>query len=191
MDTLNETSSGTTSTHQDPLPTRDLPCLTCRKRKVRCSKTEPCSNCQRSGFECKYDDSTRLVSRRTPKSTEPLAQRVAELEELVRNLSHRPNQGKRLTYLNCRLISESNCFPMTDCGDPGRPMENLAQNILQKLQDKDDSERDVMVEGKLVFDRERSRYLHPGFWASMYDEVSEAVVVSDSWVMTTIRRSKT
>ncbi|KIW32936.1 uncharacterized protein PV07_04447 [Cladophialophora immunda] len=132
---------------QSPLPTQDLPCLDCRRRKVRCSKTEPCFNCQRFSVECVYEDSSRLVSRRTPKSTDPLSKRVAELEDLVRNLSRRQQQGN--------------------------PMETMTQNVLHKVSCQAATPEDGATEGKLVFDKDRSRYLHKGFWAAMYDEVGD------------------
>jgi hypothetical protein len=74
--------------------TQDLPCVDCRRRKVRCSKTEPCMNCQRFGVECVYEEQTRLVSRRTPSTNDQLVRRVAELEELVRNISRQPQRGR-------------------------------------------------------------------------------------------------
>ncbi|KIW91904.1 uncharacterized protein Z519_07874 [Cladophialophora bantiana CBS 173.52] len=113
---------------QSPLPTQDLPCVDCRRRKVRCSKTEPCFNCQRFGVECVYEDSGRLVNRRTPKSNDPLTRRVAELEDLVRNLSRRPQQGN--------------------------PMETMTQNILHRFSGQAATPGDGATDGKLVFDKD-------------------------------------
>lgn len=45
-------------------------------------------------------------------------------------------------------------------------MDALTQSILEKH-----INQQLSVEGKLVFDRDQSRYLHQGFWAAMYDEV--------------------
>ncbi|EXJ58021.1 hypothetical protein A1O7_05444 [Cladophialophora yegresii CBS 114405] len=145
-------SSSSTPVHSSNQPsqhsataTQDLPCFDCRRRKVKCSKTEPCANCQRFGVECIYEDTGRLVHRRTPTSNDPLARRIAELEELVRNLSRRPQQGN--------------------------PMEIMTENIAQKFGSQASPVGNP--EGRLVFDKDRSRYLHKGFWAAMYDEVRD------------------
>lgn len=36
-------------------PALAKPCIACRKRKVKCSKTRPCSNCARAKQHCLYD----------------------------------------------------------------------------------------------------------------------------------------
>lgn len=51
-------------------------------------------------------------------------------------------------------------------------METLTQNIFHKFESKAHGHHEGAKEGKLVFDRDRSRYLHKGFWAAMYEEVS-------------------
>ncbi|EXJ81066.1 hypothetical protein A1O3_07354 [Capronia epimyces CBS 606.96] len=150
MGALSNSDSSRGGSSQIPLASQDLPCVVCRKRKVRCSKTEPCTNCERSGFQCSYTDSSRLVNRRTPKPAEYLARRVAELEEVVRNLSQ---QGL----------------------EQGHPVANITQSIVHKspgLARARDRDADS-TQGKLVLDGDRSRYLHEGFWAAMYDEVRD------------------
>ncbi|KEF55103.1 uncharacterized protein A1O9_08756 [Exophiala aquamarina CBS 119918] len=47
-------------------------------------------------------------------------------------------------------------------------MDALTQSILEKHINQQPS-----VEGRLVFDRDQSRYLHQGFWAAMYDEIGD------------------
>ncbi|KIW66396.1 hypothetical protein PV04_05732 [Phialophora macrospora] len=146
MSSSNTPAQSSRQPSQQPgTPTQDLPCFDCRRRKVKCSKTEPCTNCQRFGVDCIYEDTGRLVHRRTPTSTDPLVKRITELEELVRNLSRRPQQGN--------------------------PMETMTENIGQKFANKVPAAG--ISEGRLVFDKDRSRYLHKSFWAAMYDEVRD------------------
>src|SRR6185437_1282763 len=87
--------------------TQDLPSNACRKRKVRCSKTEPCSNCKRLGQECTFDDSSRLVRRRRPGADVPAAEklrkRVSELEGLVQSLQRPSSQGGNLTSIGASV----------------------------------------------------------------------------------------
>ncbi|EXJ69103.1 uncharacterized protein A1O5_08038 [Cladophialophora psammophila CBS 110553] len=128
--------------HQSPLPTQDLPCVDGRRQKVRCSKTEPCFNCQRFGAECVYEDSGRLVNRHTPKSNDPLSRRV---EDLVQNPSRRPQQGLK---------------PVRSAGNP---METMTQNIQHRFSGQAATPEDGATDGKLVFEKDRSRYLQKGF----------------------------
>lgn len=37
------------------LQSHDKPCASCRKRKIKCDKTRPCSNCSRSKQLCTYE----------------------------------------------------------------------------------------------------------------------------------------
>ncbi|OAL18896.1 hypothetical protein AYO22_10225 [Fonsecaea multimorphosa] len=49
----------------------------------------------------------------------------------------------------------------------------MTQNILHKFCSQNATPEDSAADGKLVFDKDRSRYLHKGFWAAMYDEVGD------------------
>lgn len=123
--------------------TYDLPCMTCRRRKVRCSKTWPCSNCQRAETECSFDDSS-LASKR-PSKIDDLAERLAKMEALVRDLS-----------LQAGL-------------DDGP----VAVEQVGMQQDRAPVDVEASKTGRLVFESGRSRYLQSGFWANWYDEVCQ------------------
>ncbi len=57
-------------------------CIVCHRRKVRCDKTAPCSNCMRSGVLCCYPSEDR--PRRQPKTTiAGIAQRLVQLERTI------------------------------------------------------------------------------------------------------------
>jgi hypothetical protein len=57
-------------------------CRPCAKRKVRCDRLEPCSNCRRRKTDrCTYPASTP-------------SNRVRQLESLVRELGGNPNNGQ-------------------------------------------------------------------------------------------------
>ncbi|KAJ9609848.1 hypothetical protein H2200_006177 [Cladophialophora chaetospira] len=49
-------------------------------------------------------------------------------------------------------------------------METVTENIWQKIAS---PEPTAGIDGRLVFDKNRSRYLHKGFWAGMYEEVRD------------------
>ena len=66
-------------------------CVTCRKRKVRCDKTEPCTNCRKAGIECIFPSPGRAPRRsKKPPDAELLA-RLKRLEGVVQKLGKGPD----------------------------------------------------------------------------------------------------
>lgn len=55
-------------------------CLSCRRRKSRCSKQQPCEQCERLDVECTYDERRRPGFKTG--AIEALSQRVANLEHM-------------------------------------------------------------------------------------------------------------
>lgn len=144
------------------------PCQICRRRKVKCSKTEPCSNCERAGEECKYDDSVASIAKR-PTTTATLAARVTQLENLVRKLSllspTRPDQGNESSVAGSRT--------------PRHPVF-LAEQVEQNLSERtplDHVNDAALYQGRLITDGHSSRHLMNSFWASMYSEVTQNIVI--------------
>lgn len=71
-----------------------LSCTNCRKRKVKCNKTSPCSACDRSSLTCVFPNRARLPRGRTggSKTTNvELLRRVNKLEELLDKASGEAN----------------------------------------------------------------------------------------------------
>lgn len=60
-------------------------CAACRRRKVRCDKKDPCSNCTRLRVECVYTERRRTRRPRARRYHE-LVGRVRDLEEVVQSL---------------------------------------------------------------------------------------------------------
>ncbi|CAI6079897.1 unnamed protein product [Clonostachys chloroleuca] len=83
MDTLSEWQSNMEFDIRGPPQPQKFSCKRCQLRKLRCSRTEPCSNCQRSRQVCEYRN---LTSRKRPAAKEyvvGLEKRVAWLESLI------------------------------------------------------------------------------------------------------------
>lgn len=57
-------------------------CQSCRKRKAKCSREQPCSVCERFSIDCVYDDRRQRPGMRTG-AVEALTRRVSSLEQLV------------------------------------------------------------------------------------------------------------
>ena len=73
-----------------------LSCTNCRKRKVKCNKTSPCSACERSGLPCVFPNRARLPRGRTggSKTTNvELLRRLNKLEELLEKANHDGKPG--------------------------------------------------------------------------------------------------
>lgn len=73
-----------------------LSCTNCRKRKVKCNKTSPCSACDRSSLVCIFPNRARLPRGRTSGSKTAnveLLRRVNKLEELLEKANGNPKDG--------------------------------------------------------------------------------------------------
>lgn len=58
-------------------------CAVCHRRKVRCDKNLPCSQCIRSGFECSYSP-VGPPARRAKKTTiNDVASRISQMEKTI------------------------------------------------------------------------------------------------------------
>lgn len=131
-----------------------LSCTSCRKRKVKCSKTNPCSACDRSSLPCVFPNRARLPRGRTGGSkttNNELLRRVNKLEELLDKASGETNvdSAKPSVPLPRDAYADS-----TQCLDlkPRRTSEDLA--IRHGLQDE-----------------ALDRYLGSNFWKSLTYEV--------------------
>ncbi|WXC58019.1 hypothetical protein SNK03_003917 [Fusarium graminearum] len=59
-------------------------CEVCHRRKVRCDKKSPCSQCIRSKFECSYPSSVAPPARRPRKTTiNDVASRISQMERTI------------------------------------------------------------------------------------------------------------
>ena len=61
-------------------------CVTCRRRKVRCNKTEPCSNCVKAGIECVFPGPGRAPRKQRRQPDVEVLSRLRRLEGVVESL---------------------------------------------------------------------------------------------------------
>ncbi|GAD92712.1 C6 transcription factor, putative [Paecilomyces variotii No. 5] len=188
---INSISTGT-SAHQAVLPsptisTHALPhgehaqlnqrsCITCRRRKVRCSKRDPCSNCVKAGIECVFPGPGRAPRKpKRPQDAELLA-RLRRLEGVVESLGANPNEP-----INAPVSFNDPPAPTSD----GQSKESPAREgrTCAPFMDRDpkallphDTEHEF---GRLVIDEGKSRYVSNRFWASLGDEIEEMQDILD------------
>lgn len=61
-------------------------CVTCRRRKVKCDRKDPCSNCVKNQIECHFPVTGRLPRRRDPATWKSPTEKQAELLDRLRRL---------------------------------------------------------------------------------------------------------
>ncbi|EWG41036.1 hypothetical protein FVEG_03225 [Fusarium verticillioides 7600] len=62
---------------------RTRSCAVCHRRKVRCDKNFPCSQCVRSGFECSYPPAGPPARRAKKTTINDVASRISQMEKTI------------------------------------------------------------------------------------------------------------
>ncbi|KAL8819178.1 MAG: hypothetical protein Q9223_002331 [Gallowayella weberi] len=160
-------SSSTTPPSGPPNKAKALSCGTCRERKVRCDKNQPCSTCQRAKVPCIFPSAKRLPRKRQgerKKTNEKLLQRLNRLEALVEKagLDEKDDQvveKKKESSVDAPIRATS---------------EKLSNgDVPRKKRDRSETSQSSGSQpgGKTALEGEMSRYLGSNFWASLSDEV--------------------
>lgn len=175
-------------------------CVTCRKRKVKCDKIHPCTNCKRAKIECIYPApgrAPRKVRKVGEGRDKELLERLRRLEGVVKNLGVDVPDGQEPKDANKEEDSKAKV------ADTGRravsgdaassiPKENGAppQGELKrrwtashtdeagpepKSRWADESAKGRLEHrfGRLVVNEGRSRYINNSFWANLSNEVED------------------
>ncbi|EXJ66490.1 uncharacterized protein A1O5_10159 [Cladophialophora psammophila CBS 110553] len=155
------TENGQTTTPSTPrLNPRS--CVTCRRRKVRCNKENPCANCIRAGIECVFPGPGRAPRKpRKPPDAELLA-RLRRLEGVVHSLGAQVDENGVVSPALAGSTEMRARFGEVQSGD-------------SPVSDRSDSKRQSIDKhlGRLVINEDRSRYVNNAFWTGMSDEIAE------------------
>jgi hypothetical protein len=155
-----------------------LSCVTCRRRKVRCDRRNPCNHCTKAGIDCVFPTSSGRgfhhhphdeASRQAKKKQTELLTRLRRLEGVVEDLTQQ---------LRARDGSESS---------PNAPGSSAQRHrsLASTAEDFDDSASPFRAEdpeitklgqhvGQLVIDESGTRYVGNTFWTAFQTEVSSA-----------------
>lgn len=158
------TNPSTSLSPQDPAGSRS--CVTCRRRKVRCNKRSPCSNCVKGGVECVYPPPGRLRRKTKRPQDAELMTRLKRLEGVIENLSGKNSETESSVASTVASPAPrnndaaTNKQPPSNQDGPSPRLENLDPN--KELQG---------GFGRLVIEEGRSRYVSNRLWASLGDEV--------------------
>jgi hypothetical protein len=182
------------ASHSSPHGLNARSCITCRRRKVKCDKQVPCSNCTKAGSECIFPapgraprrprQAGKVVSEREVE----LLKRLRRLEGVVEELSgqveleafkHSPSSDNSSAQKDGEPTGESNNKPhnVRVVGmDEGTKKTWMARNFRIGVgPPKSAFSVDTATQGvgRLVLDEGKSRYVASPFWATITEEVEE------------------
>ena len=145
-------------------------CVTCKKRKVKCDKNFPCTNCARRHIECIYLTTEKRRTRgpgkhRAGERLEQMTSRVAQLEQVLGKLQSRnTGEGQSPGQDNPRRNSESVSVDQQE-SQGGKSTKTDAFRTGEGEEENHSTSRLLVKGGK-------SQYIRNKFWASINEEVS-------------------
>lgn len=166
-------SNGPSSGSPTPNPRS---CVTCRRRKVKCDKKNPCSNCVRAKIECVFPGPGRAPRKSRKPADAELLERLRRLEGVVTSLNaqvegHEQEAADREKSRHSSIAEES--CPYKRSGGAQKDAHVAVDNSVEGLENRF---------GRLVVEKGRSRYINNSFWASLNNEVEDlkAILIEPS-----------
>lgn len=174
MDSQDIDSEGISASH-------GRPCVGCRKRKVRCDKVRPCSNCTRSKQLCTFEGSDgisgigREFNVTSPSTDGELRERLARLEKLMGEFARAPAGLAIETIANQSLNGRADTSPdllSTTTYQPSLQYHPPPSTHLQQHAAVASAPRGNNQVGQVVFQDGYSAYFDADFWPGLITEVS-------------------
>ena len=166
----------------EPPSSSSRSCVTCRRRKVRCNKRSPCSNCTKAGIDCTFPPPGRAPRKSKRPPDAELLSRLRRLEGVIDHLRGNGNIEGASTSIQ---TPSSTTGSSTVRSEPTAP-----SSVSTEPQNEVDGDRPCPFEasdpkklapnkfenefGRLVIDEGRSRYVSNRLWTSLGDEVDIA-----------------
>ncbi|KAF2119549.1 fungal-specific transcription factor domain-containing protein [Lophiotrema nucula] len=148
-------------------------CVTCRKRKVKCDKKHPCTNCARAKIECIYPGPGRAPRKSRKPPDGELMERLKKLEGVVQTLNAQVEEHEQESAdkerRESRQGSSEGCPSSASRESPSVAVDSSVEGLESRF-------------GRLVVDKGRSRYINNSFWASLNNEVEDlkAILIEPS-----------
>lgn len=165
-------------------------CVLCRRRKVKCDRRNPCSNCTRNRVECHFPVTGRLPRRRDPtiwkSPTEKQAEllnRLRRLESLVTELAAQVEDGPdKVQSILPGLLPSVAGFPRSsetetanhEIGKQELPNQDSPLHfgeLISAMKSHFEGETNEDF-GRLVIGNEAGLQIGKGFWSVFCSEVS-------------------
>ena len=164
-------------------------CVICRRRKVRCDKQNPCSNCRKANIACTFPSTDRpprwarrleRLTKNAAASDAPASQgtdagvtkvmdRLQSLEGLVKDLKGQLQQAQAAATPNSGS---------SGLGSPGRSPRDRVRDAQKQPSIASNTSDEQKHFGRLVKVGSRSRYVSSGFWSRVNDEVRQPLSVA-------------
>lgn len=175
-----------------PRPNPDLSssrsCVTCRRRKVRCNKRSPCSNCVKANIDCIFPPPGRAPRRTKRPPDAELLSRLRRLEGVIEHLGGKNGEAGSTSSVSPTQVAAptfsppaANYAPVpTTTTTAVVPTTSVPEEVKAQIggcpfEDADpkklNSTKFENEFGRLVIDEGRSRYVSNRLWASLGDEV--------------------
>ena len=174
-------------------------CVTCRKRKVKCDKTHPCTNCKRARIDCIYPApgrAPRKVRKIGEGRDKELLERLRRLEGVVKNLGVEVPEGDEFKDTTTEAVSDGKVAADTGrrvvSGDPVQPQDSTpvphsdlkrrwtashtdgpGHESKSRWMEEPEKGRLEYRFGRLVVNEGKSRYINNSFWANLSNEVED------------------
>jgi hypothetical protein len=152
------------------------PCISCRKRKIKCDRSRPCANCIRSKQLCTYEnpDSPRSDFQ-SASSDHDLRERLAKLEGMMAAMLNRDQEARQEAIfpnaLNSRPTTSSiQTATTTSTTTTAKPASQTLIGTTSSEFSDAGSSRDVV--GQILFQDGYSGYYDSDFWPFLIIEVS-------------------
>lgn len=145
-------------------------CITCRRRKVKCDKKQPCSNCARAKIECIFPGPGRAPRKSRKPPDGELMERLRRLEGVVQTLNAQVEEHE---HEAADKDKSGGCGPGGASECPYDSASVVVDHSVEGLETRF---------GRLVVDQGRSRYINNSFWASLNNEVEDlkAILIEHS-----------
>ncbi|CAD6441848.1 9203e70e-9c9f-4153-85e8-0ac515cecefc [Sclerotinia trifoliorum] len=189
----------TSATAAAPTGLNARSCVTCRRRKVKCDKKVPCSNCTKAQSQCVFPAPGR-APRRPRAGGKPVSDREAELLKRLRRL-----EGVVEELSGQVEVEHSKASPSSDHSSPRNNAESnggyndktskvkttginedngikkgsLARPFDMDLPPPKDAFTVTEGIGRLLLDSGKSQYVSNPFWAELSQEIAELRAMFD------------
>jgi hypothetical protein len=150
-----------------PPVTNPRSCTTCRKRKVRCDKKHPCSNCHKAGIECVFPRPGRAPRRNKKPPDSELLARLRRLEGVVQSLG-KGLDGEDLPPDATGAVDNKDGSLPEEKGEEKAGQLKACPSRSKGAADGTGLEKEM---GRLFVGDGRSRYVSNNFWASLTSQV--------------------
>ncbi|KAJ5374022.1 Transcription factor [Penicillium concentricum] len=170
----------------EPPSSASRSCVTCRRRKVRCNKRSPCSNCTKSGIDCVFPPPGRAPRKSKRPPDAELLSRLRRLEGVIDHLRGSGNTeaasastGAPSSTTGSSTVRSEHTAPTSVSTEP----PNQADRSVCPFEESDPKKlapnKFENEFGRLVIDEGRSRYVSNRLWASLGDEIEELQDILD------------